>query len=238
MSTKTALFRVIDQKQGSCPEIPRFVRAKTLSPPGMPRSRGKNLRKTPVGDCRIAIPAYIKTFRRAAGGPRGKPYIYKCETTFFQKLGPLAVPRPTERKKLRYDVARPRRAVSAVFRASRAARDDPVGRGAARAADAQRRTHVLASAYVSCFPARSSPSSARVPRLRTSSAPPPTQRAFCRRRAATMRSMRVILALVVLGVSATLVLGGGDSGGGGGGGGGGGWSAPWSAPWSPPYVAP
>ena len=50
-----------------------------------------------------------------------------------------------------------------------------------------------------------------------------------------MRSMRVVLALVLLGVSATLVLGGGDdSGGGGGGGGGGGWSAPWS----PPYVAP
>ena len=41
-----------------------------------------------------------------------------------------------------------------------------------------------------------------------------------------MRSMRAILALVLLGVSATLVLGGGDSGGGGGGGGGGGWSAP------------
>ena len=45
-----------------------------------------------------------------------------------------------------------------------------------------------------------------------------------------MRSMSVILALVLLGVSATLVLGGGDSGGGGGGGGGGGWSAPYVAP--------
>ena len=45
-----------------------------------------------------------------------------------------------------------------------------------------------------------------------------------------MRPMSVVLALVLLGVSATLVLGGGDSGGGGGGGGGGGWSAPYVAP--------
>ena len=116
--------------------------------PARPRNAALSREEPLAGDCRIAIPAFIKTFRRAAGGPRGKPYIYKCETTFFQKLGPLAVPRPTERKKLRYDVARPPRAVSAVFRASRAARDDPVGRGAARAAGAHRRTHVLAFACV------------------------------------------------------------------------------------------
>ena len=60
---------------------------------------------------------------------------------------------------------------------------------------------------------------------------PPDPKGLLQGRAATMRSMRVILALVLLGVSATLVLGGGDSGGGGGGGGGG-----WVDDWSDHYV--
>ena len=82
-STKTTLFRLIRLKTGSCPEIARFVRAKTMTPPACRVLAGETPATTPVGDCRIAIPAYIKTFRRAAGDPQGKRDVYNSEIWFF-----------------------------------------------------------------------------------------------------------------------------------------------------------
>ena len=78
-STKTALFRVIELKKGSCPKF----RAVPVPRPRPLRNAALSRKQPFAGDCRIAIPAYIRTSRRAAGGPQGGQYIYKCEKGFL-----------------------------------------------------------------------------------------------------------------------------------------------------------
>ena len=78
-STKTALFHVIESKKGSCPKF----RAATVPRPRPLRNAALSRKHPFAGDCRIAIPAYIRTSRRAAGGPQGGQYIYKCEKGFL-----------------------------------------------------------------------------------------------------------------------------------------------------------
>ena len=76
---KTTLFREIDYKKGSCPEIAHVVRAKTSAPRNAALSREKPLEKPLSATAVLPYQHRLSPPVGPRGDPQGKPYIYNRE---------------------------------------------------------------------------------------------------------------------------------------------------------------